>query len=200
MHFTIFFLKLSIANLKTNCKMEQSITTNEKFLLEKKSHRCCVICDAKLIGRSDKVFCGIQCKNKYHSEVRKSNKTFESETIKVITKNYLILAGVISKGSSASVKKIVLQRLGFNFDHVTQIKVKHTGILYFVYDFCYHFSKNGNIIIHTDDKQMPISPFLFKRWKAILPDHSIPKNNDVNSVIQENIKPNVEVKRYSNNT
>lgn len=172
--------------------MEQSITTNENFRLEKKSHRCCVICDAKLIGRSDKVFCGIQCKNKYHSEIRKTNKTFESETSKIITKNYLILAGVISKGSAASVKKIVLQRLGFNFDHVTQIKVKHTGILYYVYNFCYHFSKNGNIIIHTDAKQVSISPFLFKRWNAILPDNSIPKDLDAKSTIPPNIKQSVD--------
>lgn len=149
--------------------MSQNELTQKKYQLDKRPERKCVICESNLVGRSDKVFCGIQCKNKYHAEVRKSNKTYESETMKMITKNYIILAGVLSQENSASIKKTVLQRLGFNFDYVTQFQSKNSGTYFYIFDFCFYFSRNENVIIHKDPKQSPISPFLYKRWSFILP-------------------------------
>lgn len=153
--------------------MNQNELTPNKYQLDKRPERKCVICESNLVGRSDKVFCGIQCKNKYHSEVRKSNKTYESETMKIITKNYIILAGVLLQENSASIKKTVLQRIGFNFDYVTQFQTKNSGTYFYVFDFCFYFSRNENVIVHKDPKQTPISPFLYKRWSFVFPKDQV---------------------------
>jgi hypothetical protein len=175
--------------------MDQKNALQTKYQLDRRPERKCVICESKLVGRSDKVFCGIQCKNKYHSDVRKSNKTFESETLKTITKNYYILAGAVNQENSASVKKLVLQRLGFNFDHVTHIQIKPAGIIYSVFEFSFYISKNGNVIIHKDSKQIPISPYLYKRWKAVFPENLIQNDNTNKTPINANFTTN-----YANNS
>lgn len=140
------------------------------YQLEKKLSRNCVICNAKLIGRSDKVFCDIKCKNKYHSEVRKSTKTLASETQKIITKNYIILAGVMNeKNDNFIVKKQVLDSLGFNFDFVTRVEGRGGKITFFIYEYRFEYSKTDLVIVSRDFQSHPVSPFLFKRWKHIMP-------------------------------
>ncbi len=87
------------------------------------SHRQCVICNKQLIGRSDKRFCDIKCKNYYHSEVRKSLKTIASETMKVLAKNIIILEGIMGEEkNSCLIDRLALERLGFIFNYVTDVR------------------------------------------------------------------------------
>ena len=149
------------------CQKNHSKVT---YQLEKKLSRNCVICNAKLIGRSDKVFCDIKCKNKYHSEVRKSTKTLASETQKIITKNYIILAGVMNENNdNFIVKKQVLDSLGFNFDFVTRVEGRGGKISFFIYEYIFEYSKTDLVIVSRDFQSHAVSPFLFKRWKHIMP-------------------------------
>ena len=127
--------------------------------------RQCVICNSQLIGRSDKRFCDIKCKNKYHSEVRKSMRTIQSETIKILAKNFVILSGVMGDSNNAAIiDKLALERLGFKFDYVSDAKSK-SGILHFgVFHFTYKFIHNKRVLITIDRDRKTISPFIFKRW------------------------------------
>jgi hypothetical protein len=157
------------------------------FQLEKKRSRTCVICNAKLIGRSDKVFCDIKCKNKYHSEVRKSTKTLASETQKILMKNYIILAGVMNeKNDNFIVKKQVLDSLGFNFDFVTRVEGRGGKIAFFIYEYRFEYSKTDLVIVSRDFQSHPVSPFLFKRWKHIMPYKSYLKSqiNEMMNYVQ----------------
>lgn len=128
-------------------------------------HRQCVICNSQLIGRSDKRFCDIICKNKYHSEVRKSMKTIQSESIKILAKNFVILSGVMGEQKNAAIiDKLALERLGFKFDYVSDAETKG-GILHFgLYHFTYKFIHNKRVLITIDRDRKSISPFIFRRW------------------------------------
>src|SRR5690606_21187362 len=101
--------------------------------------RLCVICDSKLFGRSDKVFCSTKCKNYYHAEIRKTNKTVSKETIKQLYKNYRILSELIGINCPKfQINKLVLQRKGFDFDSVSGIEVNKFGFKLKVFDFSWY--------------------------------------------------------------
>lgn len=136
------------------------------------SHRQCVICNKQLFGRSDKRFCDIKCKNYYHSEVRKSVKTISSETIKIITKNAVILEGIMGEKQNAClIDQLALERLGFRFGYVTDAEQKFGMIYYCVFGFNYRFIKQKRIEITIDKKLSNISPFIFKRWSREIAEH-----------------------------
>ena len=138
------------------------------------SHRQCVICNKQLIGRSDKRFCDIKCKNYYHSEVRKSLKTIASETMKVLAKNIIILEGIMGEEkNSCLIDKLALERLGFRFNYVTDIGQKYGVNYYGVFSFNYRFVKNKRVEITIDRKRSPISPFIFKRWSREISEISV---------------------------
>ena len=138
------------------------------------SHRQCVICNKQLIGRSDKRFCDIKCKNYYHSEVRKSLKTIASETIKVLAKNVIILEGIMGQEKySCLIDKLALERLGFRFNYVTDTCQKYGITYYSVFGFTYRFVKNKRVEIVIDRKRSTISPFIFKRWSREIAETSV---------------------------
>ena len=128
------------------------------------TNRTCIICETNIYGRSDKVFCGIDCKNKYHSEVRKTTKTVSAETIKLINKNWKILTNLMTdKGSQLTTKKLTLQRLGFSFDVATNVQSKFGYINLGIYNYTYYITKNDKVVVMLDKEETNITPFLFKR-------------------------------------
>lgn len=138
-----------------------------------KPQRICCVCEKPLYGRSDKVFCDITCKNKYHASVRKHVKTVRKETIKILTKNYNILAYLKGKDSERfMVKKLELQRMGFDFDVISGLETNKFGIRMNVFEFSWYYSKNQNITVFRDKSQQEISPFVYKRWELNFPLNS----------------------------
>ena len=66
------------------------------------------------------MFCGINCKNKYHSELAKSQKTVANETFKILAKNWTILSTLMGVDSAGlSINKVELARHGFDFTTVS---------------------------------------------------------------------------------
>ena len=134
-------------------------------LLKKEERKCCV-CDKRLFGRSDKVFCDIKCKNKYHSELRKHTQTASVTTTKILNKNYSILCVLLGeKSNKFMIKKLFLESKGFNFDIVSGLEKTNFGLKMKVYEFSWYFCKNDNIVVKRDDEASEISPFVYKRWK-----------------------------------
>lgn len=131
-----------------------------------KPTRICCVCEKQLFGRSDKVFCDITCKNKYHSSVRKHVKTVSKETLKILTKNYNILSYL--KGKNANkfmIKKLELQRLGFDFEVISGIESNKYGLRMNVFEFSWYHTKDQNILVNRDSTQHPIAPYVYKRWE-----------------------------------
>lgn len=144
--------------------MDLTTTQNLKF-----DRRQCCVCDNPLIGRSDKVFCGIQCKNKYHSDVRKHTKSATSVNTKILFKNYQILCLLFGKDcTKLSIKKLELQRLGFDFEMVSGVTKTPYGLKYELFEFSWYYSSKNQIVALLDREQSEISPFMYKRWQRTL--------------------------------
>lgn len=128
--------------------------------------RQCVICNRQLHGRSDKRFCDIACKNKYHCEVRKSMRNVQTETLRIITKNFVILSGIMGPENDVGVvDKLALERLGFRFDYVTGAENRHGIIHYNVFGMSYRFIHHKRVMITVDRDRTTIYPFIFRRWQ-----------------------------------
>ena len=126
--------------------------------------RECVMCSKKLVGRSDKVFCSISCKNRYHGQNRKAVKNHFAETFKIIRKNYLILSGMLAEDRSARLSKTAITRDGFEPAFATGIRKKGKEIVCELFDLCFML-KNNNVIFWRTSSHGPFSPYLFERWR-----------------------------------
>ena len=128
--------------------------------------RICCVCEKKINGRSDKVFCDISCKNIYHSSIRKKLKTVKSETFKILEKNHKILSFL--KGNNSEkflINKLELDSMGFNFDSITGLEKNKFGTRFQIFDFVYYYTKNQNVLIFRDKSFHEISPYVYKRWE-----------------------------------
>lgn len=140
-----------------------------KPLQENLSVRKCCVCDSKLHGRSDKVFCNTSCKNKYHSSLRKHTKSVSVQTINKLNRNYQILCLLLGEDAERfSINKLELIRHGFHFEVVSGIESHKFGLKFSVYEFSFYLSKNQEVFVTRDTSQSPISPYVYKRWNRTI--------------------------------
>lgn len=128
--------------------------------------RLCLKCGDKLIGRSDKKFCSIQCKSEYNNKRKSETEKAISETNRILRKNRTILKKLSPTGKT-TVRKEVLDELGFNYKYfTTYFKTRKEQLYFFSYE--YGFSpiiqkgvKRAVIVNHQDymDRE-------FKIWDA----------------------------------
>jgi hypothetical protein len=137
----------------------------ENTLFKKEERKCCV-CDKKLFGRSDKVFCDIHCKNNYHAQLRKNTKTATATTTKILNKNYVILCLLLGENCRRfKIKKLQLEKDGFNFQTISGFEKTNLGQKMKIYEFSWYYSTDDNIVVMRDNEQSPIAPFVYKRWE-----------------------------------
>lgn len=141
------------------CQNKSEITTHVST-----DKRECLICSKKLIGRSDKVFCSISCKNRYHGQNRRAVKGHFTETFKIIRKNYLILSGMLAGDRSAKLSKTAITRDGFEPTYATGIRKRGKDIICELFDLCFTL-KNNNVVFWRTSNHSPFSPYLFERWR-----------------------------------
>jgi hypothetical protein len=131
-----------------------------------KPSRLCCVCDKQLYGRSDKVFCDIHCKNKYHANVRKHTQSASANNIKILAKNYQILCQLLGTDCERYVtKKLFLQKQGFNFEIISAMANTKYGLKMHVFELSWYYAANDNIVVLQDKKQSKISPYMYKRWQ-----------------------------------
>lgn len=132
-----------------------------------KTERTCIICERKLIGRSDKVFCDIKCKNKYHAEIRKTKNLLAKDTFEILCSNWYILTGLMQENKNKLlVNKTVLDKLGFRFNYVSEVKNKGHNLDYYLFNISYRRLKHQ--LVYVEKIKAPanaVSPYLFKRWE-----------------------------------
>ena len=99
--------------------------------------RTCPICQEPIFGRSDKKYCGDQCR-----ALANNKKKIETQYILIITnqilrKNRTILKTLCPQGK-ATVRKEVLISMGFNLNNFTSIFVTGSKQVYYMcYDYGY---------------------------------------------------------------
>jgi len=109
----------------------------------------CKICEKQLKGRNDKRFCSIECKNYYHTKLRKITYTNTKDLDKILHRNRAILLELLGKNTyQKKLKRLTLARKRFNFKYITHFNKNKQGKIYHhVYDFAWMEFSDDEILI-----------------------------------------------------
>lgn len=109
----------------------------------------CLNCGAKIHGRSDKKFCGIDCKNAYNYTKRQETKSVTKIIDQLLHKNHHILSTLIgTQRKRMKIDRLELEKMGFSFKYITGYYVNSQNKKYhYVYDFAWMEFSNQEIMI-----------------------------------------------------
>ncbi len=120
----------------------------------------CRICKSDIVGRLDKVFCSVKCKNAYHSMRRRQNELHVREVDNVLHRNRIILLELSEKKKFGRffIDKQKLIALGFKFEFCTKVYHAPDGKIYhYVYDFAWtDYAKNEIMILMSNYASMAV--------------------------------------------
>ena len=112
----------------------------------------CPVCDTPIKGRSDKIFCSVQCKSINQYENRQENEKFFLQVDRQLKINRKLLKRY-NKSGFTTLKTSVLKAQGFNPNYFTHYWRNQKGDVYlFVYE--YGFMK---ITHHNKDKYLLVT-------------------------------------------
>lgn len=97
----------------------------------------CLECGKEMYGgRSDKKFCSLGCKNKYHNQHVSDNTRYREKVVTHLNVNYRILSALIRQGVS-SIGLNELETLGFRVSLITGCSRYRNHSVMHCYDICY---------------------------------------------------------------
>ncbi|WP_142783758.1 LIM domain-containing protein [Changchengzhania lutea] len=116
----------------------------------------CKICSKTLIGRKDKLFCSVKCKNYYHVNLRKATDIVVKELDNILHRNRSILLEIMGKRKvQCTVERMVLEKNHFVFKYHTHLHTNSKGKIYhYVYDFAWMEFSNDDILIVRKTKHI----------------------------------------------
>ncbi len=109
----------------------------------------CKICKKYITGRIDKIFCSIECKNYYHTNLRKATRVVVKEIDTILHRNRSILLEILGKNRiQIKVNRILLEKKKFRFKYHTHLHVnKNNKTFYYVYDLSWMEFSDDEILI-----------------------------------------------------
>ncbi len=115
----------------------------------------CKVCQKDFIGRKDKVFCSIKCKNDYHVTLRSVTKEIAFPLDKILHRNRSILLEIMGpKARKKKVKRSLLVKKKFQFKFITHFNINSKGKIYnHVYDFAWMEFSDDEVLILRQKKQ-----------------------------------------------
>ncbi len=109
----------------------------------------CKICNKTIVGRTDKKYCSVKCKNYYHQNLRNVTELAVKDIDTILHRNRSILLEVLGKRiMQITVKRMVLDRKKFNFNYHTHLYVNSRGKTYYhIYDMAWMSFSEDEIMI-----------------------------------------------------
>lgn len=125
--------------------------TNARFSFKTlhQPKRRCPVCSRRFTGRSDKIFCSVQCKNDFHSDRRSEARFIRRELHRGLWRNRNILRYFMSLGERpCQVPEEALERVGFRWQLMTG-RTTHgsSAVRYHIYDLMWTRRTDGRIEI-----------------------------------------------------
>lgn len=102
-----------------------------------------------IIGRSDKLFCSVKCKNYYHTNLRRVTNEAALKIDRILHRNRSILLEVLGKNlNRKKVSRLVLEQKKFRFNYLTHFHTnKESKVYHWVYDFAWMSFSDDTILI-----------------------------------------------------
>lgn len=113
------------------------------------------MCNKKLSGRVDKIFCSSYCKSDYHVKLRRVNKKATLQTDKILHRNRSILLEILGKHSKQKkVDRMILDDKKFNYSYITGYEINSQNKTFnYVYDFAWMAFSTKEILIRRMKSQ-----------------------------------------------
>ena len=96
----------------------------------------CLKCGKPLAGRSDKKFCDSYCRNSYNNQNKSTEERYLMLVNSILRKNRTILKKLSPEGK-ATIRKEVLDQMGYDYRHFSGIFKSKTNLYYLVYDYAF---------------------------------------------------------------
>ncbi len=112
--------------------------------------RKCTNCkNYNVVGRSDKKFCSVSCKNVYHQKLRNYSSNVTRKINTILHRNHGILSEVLSsKKNKIKVKRMLLVNKKFQFDYHTHHITNSQGKTYhYLYNTAWMSFSNDEVLI-----------------------------------------------------
>lgn len=115
----------------------------------KRHERLCRLCEKRIVGRTDKIFCSNTCKANYHIKLNKVTAEATERIDKILHRNRSILLEILGKnGTQKKVSKAILDNKNFHFDYITHYHVNaQNKTVHYVYDFSYLIFSDQEVLI-----------------------------------------------------
>jgi len=109
----------------------------------------CKICSKLIIGRKDKLFCSIRCKNYYHTNLRRVTNLEAIKIDRILHRNRSILLEIMGKNTiQKKINRIELEQKRFRFNYLTHYHINSKGKTYhWIYDFAWMSFSDDQIYI-----------------------------------------------------
>jgi len=115
----------------------------------------CKVCQKEFVGRKDKIFCSLKCKNDYHVTLRAVTKKTAYPLDKILHRNRSILLEVMGpKATKKKIRRAELVKKKFQFKYLTHFNINSKGKMYHhVYDFAWMEFSDDEVMIIRQKKQ-----------------------------------------------
>lgn len=132
--------------------------------------KICPCCSQLVIGRSDKVFCTIKCKNIHHNAARSQLNQQFKRSQKMIQRNLIVLEGILGpKNHQMTIHRDTLFKYGFNLNICTSVSVQNHKIVYSIGNYSYSVQSNGIVKVKRVVKSIEEYDLFFNRWEKDFP-------------------------------
>ena len=117
----------------------------------------CKICKTTLLGRTDKLFCSVKCKNYYHVHLRAATDKEAYPLDKHLHRNRSILLEIMGKnGTQKKVARTILDSKKFHFGYITHYHLNaQNKTVHYVYDFSWMIFSDQEILIKRIGSSIP---------------------------------------------
>ena len=108
----------------------------------------CLQCGQETLGRSDKKFCSLVCKNTFAASQRRDTRNAVAEIDAYLHRNREILALLMGNTAKAELDRLVLTRTGFKYEYHTGTYLNKEGKMYrIVYDYAWMDFSDQKILV-----------------------------------------------------
>jgi len=109
----------------------------------------CKLCKKEFVGRTDKIFCTLECKSIYHTKLKAVTKHATKSVDKILHRNRSILLEVMGKNiHSKRIPRKVLDEKKFNYAFITSYHINSKDkFVNYVYDFSWMIFSDQEILI-----------------------------------------------------
>ena len=138
---------IGAAKMKLLVESVVNIDQNLKLLHMKAKN--CTHCGSSFLGRSNKKFCSLSCKNNFHNEQYREQNMILTKLDKILHKNRAVLLDMYMVHRSSPIQLDILKARGFHPNYHTHIFNSPIGDKYtMIYDVGYktHFDNQIQIV------------------------------------------------------